>query len=176
MTTPRPHGAAVDGVCLEQVDEETLRELLDVATVDAAADDVTPPLSADGSWSPARIEWFLGYHRSCRGGLKGPAAEATWAVLLDGAAIGAVRLQATDEPGVVEAGIWLARRARHRGVAQAAIQELLQKAHAEGARAVRASTTVDNTGAIALLSRFGFQTRLEDNGRDVHAERHLEAD
>lgn len=172
MSAPEPgHEPASDDVFLTGVDEQTLTQLLEVATRDAAADEVTPPLNSDGAWSPARAQWFLDYHRSRREGLAGPAAEATWAVWLSGTVVGSVRLQRTDEPDQAEAGIWLARDARRRGVARAAMKELLRTAQARGIRSMTASTTVDNGPAIALLQHLQFELRGTEN--DVNAVRTL---
>lgn len=174
MTAPEPgHEPASDDVYLTDVNEQTLTQLLAVATRDAAADEVTPPLNSDGAWSPARAQWFLDYHRSRREGLTGPAAEATWAVWLSGAVVGSVRLKRTDEPGQGEAGIWLARDARRRGIAPAAMEVLLQTAQTHGIRSMTASTTVDNRPAIALLEHLQFELRPVENGRDVNAVRTL---
>src|SRR4051794_15260338 len=91
---------------LVPVDESVLSRLVAAATSDAAPDEVTPSM-AGNLWSPERIDWLHRFHRDRRPGLEGPLGEATWAVCLDGSVIGAVRLERTTDPAVLETGIWL---------------------------------------------------------------------
>jgi RimJ/RimL family protein N-acetyltransferase len=156
-------------VTLVVVDEAVLEELVGVATTDAAADEVTPPLSADGGWTPARVRWLRSFHRDRHAGLDGPAQEATWAVVVGERVVGAVRLRWADRPGVLETGIWLSRQVRGRGVAGAALAAVLQQAAAAGAVAVGADTTAGNAAALAVLSRAGFELSRDDDGRAVRA-------
>ncbi|MHB8449967.1 MAG: GNAT family N-acetyltransferase, partial [Mycobacteriales bacterium] len=100
--------------------------------------------------------WLRAFHRDRRSGLDGPASEATWAVLLDERVVGSVRLKRTDEQGVLEAGAWLVRGARGRGVGTAALAAVLRQASVVGATAVRADTTAYNTAALGALRRLGF--------------------
>jgi RimJ/RimL family protein N-acetyltransferase len=156
-------------VTLVGVDEAVLEDLVQVATSDAAADEVTPPLSPEGSWTPARVSWLRSFHRDRRAGLDGPAHEATWAVVLEGRVVGAVRLERSDRPGVLETGIWLSRRVRGRGVAKAALAAVVQEAAAAGAVAVRADTLAGNAAALAVLGRLGFELSRSDAGPGVQA-------
>lgn len=55
------------------------------------------------------------------GRLSGPAAKLTWAILVEDQIVGSVQLKRTREPGVLETGIWLTRRARGRGVGRRAL-------------------------------------------------------
>ncbi len=131
------------------MDDGVLDALVAVATADAAADEVTPPLGGATGWTPARVRWLRAFHRAARTG-----EQRTWAVLDDdGAVVGSVRLAATDEPGVVETGIWLCRSARGRGLALAALRAVLVEA---GGVTVVARTTAANRGALALLEALGF--------------------
>jgi RimJ/RimL family protein N-acetyltransferase len=161
-------------VALVVMDEAVLEELVGVATTDAAADEVTPRLSADGSWTPAGVRWLRSFHRDRRAGLDGPAREATWAVVVGERVVGAVRLRRADPPGVLETGIWLSRRVRGRGVAGAALAAVLQQAAEAGAVAVRADTTAGNGAALAVLQRAGFELSRDDDGRAVRALLHLQ--
>lgn len=144
-------------VRLVPIDEGILRDLLDVATSEAAADEVTPPLTPGPAWTADRRAWFLAYHRDRRRGLEGPAAESTWAVVLGDRPVGAVRLQRGDHVGTVEAGIWLARSARGRGAGTAALEAVCATARAAGFDSVVADTAAANRAAQAALRRVGFR-------------------
>ena len=104
---------------LVAVDEGVLEALVDAATSESA-NEVTPPLTPGGTWTPERVEWLRRLHRDCRAGLDGPAGQATWAVTEGGHVVGAVRLGRTDEDGVLETGIWLTRGTRGRAARSAA--------------------------------------------------------
>src|SRR3712207_1336148 len=90
-------GGPVGEVELVAVDEVVLAALVRAATTDAAADEVTPPLTADGSWTPGRVAWLQAFHRDRRDGLDGPLGQATWAVVADGHVVGSVRLASTED-------------------------------------------------------------------------------
>lgn len=153
-------------VRLIPVDEQILERLTAVATSDADAGEVTPPLTPDDSWTPRRVAWFKEYHRSRRAGLDGTAGEATWAVLHDGDPIGAVRLQLTETEGELETGIWLARTARGTGVAKVALHGVLDEALLWGAHSVRADILASNTASQGLFRSAGFA--LSDPATDSH--------
>ncbi|MEO6881121.1 MAG: GNAT family N-acetyltransferase [Mycobacteriaceae bacterium] len=146
---------------LVNVDEAVLEELVTVARADADADEVTPPLGEVAGWSPERIAWLRAYHRDRRPGLDGPAGEATWAVVVHGAVVGAVRL-ARLEGGAVETGIWLRRTVRRQGVGVAALAHVLVLASAAGATQLVARTTLANAGAQAVLRQLGFLLSEQD--------------
>lgn len=163
-------------VGLIAVDEVVLEQLVQAAVSDASADEVTPPISAGAEWTPARVAWLEKFHRDRRAGFSGAAAEATWAVVVGNAVVGSVRLKCTGVEGVLETGIWLTRSSRGRGVAVTAMAAALREAVALGAQGVRAETTADNTGAIGVLRRLGFDLEVADGdsirallrfGRDV---------
>jgi RimJ/RimL family protein N-acetyltransferase len=98
---------------LVDVDEHILELLVEAATTDAAADDVTPPVTDGPQWTAARVAWLRQFHRAHRDGGTG---QSVWAVLVDGAVVGQVRLQRRDADGAGEIGMWLARGVRGRGV------------------------------------------------------------
>lgn len=54
-------------VTLADVDESTLERLVAAAVTDAAADDVTPPVTLGEDWSAGRIVWLKDFHRARRG-------------------------------------------------------------------------------------------------------------
>jgi RimJ/RimL family protein N-acetyltransferase len=159
-------------VRLRPVDETTLTWLVRAAGADADPDEVTPALTPGSTWTPERIDWLERFHADRRGGLAGPAGEATWAVEADGAVVGSVRLKRTAEPGVFETGIWLTRGARGRGVGRQALAAVLREAAASGGREVRADTTADNGPALAVLRALGF-VRVDGGDDRVLARRRL---
>lgn len=159
-------------VRLRPVDETVLARLVGAAVAGAAPEEVTPPLPSAGGWGPERIEWLRRFHRDRRMGLDGPLGEATWAIETGGEIVGAVRLKRTADPEVLEAGIWLTRDGRGKGVGRRAIGLVLQRARERGAHAVRADTSVHNAAALAVLRRLGF--RCETAGDRVTALRQLD--
>ena len=160
----------IASVALVAVDDTVLAQLVHAATTDAVADEVTPPLTAGSAWTSARVAWLRDFHRVRRAGLAGPAGEATWAVVVDEAVVGSVRLKRIEGSGVLETGIWLTRGARGRGVGRAAMVAALRQAATLGATEVWADTTVANAGALAVLRRCGFALTTADNGHDVRAQ------
>ena len=71
---------------------------------------------------------------------------------VDGEVVGGVRLKRTADPDVLETGIWLTWQARGKGSAAKAIADVLEQAHAHGARAVRADTSPENASALDVLA------------------------
>ncbi len=156
-------------VALVDVDETVLDQLVRVATTDASANEVTPPLTGGNSWNKARVTWLRNFHRDCRGGLDGPRRESTWAVSSSDGIVGSVRLKRTEAPDVLETGIWLARSARGRGVGTAAAAAVVELATTLGATTVRADTTSTNIHALAVLERAGFSLSRTESSSSVHA-------
>lgn len=154
---------------LVAVDQSLLESLIEVATTDAAADEVTPPVTSGPSWTPARIAWLRDFHVARRAGLDGPAGEATWAVTLDQRVVGSVRLQRTEQSGALETGVWLTRSSRGRGVGRAAVEAVLRKAIALDFTSVCARTTAGNSGALRVLKDLGFDLASTDDDRSVRA-------
>lgn len=154
---------------LVPVDDDVLDALVQAATTDAAAGEVTPPLTPDPAWTPERVAWLRAFHRDRRAGLAGPLGEATWAVLAAGDVVGSVRLRRTQEPGVLETGAWLTRAARGQGRGRAALTALLEQARTDGARAVRADTTAGNAAALGVLQRLGAVLTCSLDGTAVRA-------
>jgi RimJ/RimL family protein N-acetyltransferase len=163
--------SAADGpaVSLLDVDELTLDRLVNAAITDAAANEVTPPVTTGDEWSPARIAWLKDFHRNRRDGLSGPVGEATWAILASDQVVGSVRLKRTAVPGILETGIWLTRRTRGQGVGRLAMAGVLQTAAALGAQGVRAETTTGNRAALRVLRSVGFDLVASKDGAGVAA-------
>lgn len=150
---------------LVDVDERVLTRLVAAAATGAEPDEVTPVVGDAVGWSAERVAWLVQYHRSRRAGVAGPLHEATWAVVLDGAVVGSVRLARTGSPGRLETGVWLVREVRGRGAGRAALSAVLDRAAALGAQEVLAVTTAGNTASRALLSALGFNL-TRPGGRD----------
>lgn len=159
----------VSSLTLVAVDDGVLEALVEAATQDASADDVTPRLTDHSAWTPDRIEWLRSFHRDRRVGLSGNTGEATWAVVVEGMVVGSVRLKLTTEEGALETGIWLRRDCRIRHVGSLAMDAVLHQAVALGAREVRADTTRDNIPAIRILRQLGFDVS------EPHADGRLDA-
>lgn len=162
-------GEKTPAVALVAVDETVLAQLVHAAITDTVADEVTPPLTAGRAWTSARVAWLRDFHRARRDGLGGPAAEATWAVVIEELVVGSVRLKRADEHGVLETGIWLTRSARGRGLGGAAMAATLVQAATLGATGVRAETTSTNTSALAVLRRLGFTLAPAQDGQNIRA-------
>lgn len=167
--------AGLVGIDLVPVTEAVLSRLVAAALDGADVHEVAPRSAPGERWSPERVERLRAFHRERRAGLDGPAREATWAVVEvagDGdRVIGAAGLRRAGTPGVLEAGLWLTRDARGRGIARDAAEQLLQRAGEAGASRVRAAGC-EGTGALELLRGLGFAT-VADGERPV-AERALD--
>lgn len=148
-------------VALAAVSAQVLEELVAVATTDADADEVTPRLTDTPGWTPERVVWLRAFHTSRRSGLTGQAGEQTWAVRVDGAVVGSVRLKALDSTRRLETGVWLSRAARGRGVGGAVLEAIIERARVSSGEELLAVTTPGNRAAIGLLHRAGFELDLE---------------
>lgn len=160
---------------LVDIDDQVLALLVTAATEGAAPDEVTPPLTSVATWTPERIAWLHDFHRDRRPGLDGAAKEATWAVVVDGAVVGSVRLRRTEDPDALEVGIWLIRGVRGRGLGRSIMAEVMEEAKALGAVRLHADTTRDNAAALAVLRDLGFIRTPNGRGQDVHADMLLSA-
>lgn len=155
---------------LVEIDDQVLALLVGAATEGAAPDEVTPPLTPGTAWTPERIAWLHDFHRDRRAGLDGAAQEATWAVVVDGAVVGSVRLRRTENSDALEVGAWLIRDVRGRGLGRDIIAEVMAQAEALGAARVQADTTTDNAAALAVLRDLGFTLIQDSRSDEVHAE------
>ena len=146
-----------------------LGRLVNVAIIEAAPNDVTPPVTTGEDWSPARIAWLREFHRTRRGGIDGPAGEATWAILVGDHVVGSIRLKQAAAPGILETGIWLTQRMRGQGVGRLALAAVLRTAATLGAQGVQANTTADNPAALGVLRRLGFDLVRSTDDAGVEA-------
>jgi GNAT superfamily N-acetyltransferase len=131
--------------------------------------------------SPHLVTWC---HWRLPSGVKlTPLDEPALARLLEAAVSGADPLEVmppvAGEPGrtparlephgdAVEAGIWLSRAARGRGIGKQVTEALPAEARGSGTPRFTASTTADNRGARALLGGIG--ANLTETGGEVAAE------
>jgi RimJ/RimL family protein N-acetyltransferase len=155
-------------VRLTPVDEQTLGPLLSLAVAETDPEEVMPPVTAPAGWSDARRKAFREFYRSNFGGLDGPTRTRMYAVICDGDVVGMIRMARCDEPDTMEAGMWLGRSARGRGVGGAALLLLLVEVARAGSRCVVAETTPRNTAALSALRRCGAE--LRDHGSGIRAE------
>jgi len=105
-----------------------------------------------GEWDRAAVEFFR--RRSDDGSVQvwGPSY-----VIADNRLVGSAGFFGPpDEEGEVEIGYSVCRVERRRGVATAAVAELCDLALARGCMSIRARTTADNLGALAVLERNQF--------------------
>jgi RimJ/RimL family protein N-acetyltransferase len=157
LTSPAP-------VALRPLDEALLDALLATAVADADPGEVMPPADGEGGagWTAVRREAFVRFHRSRS--LCAEPVETVYAVVVaepgeDGrpeeAVAGAARLAPLPEPGAVEAGVWLGRSHRGRGVGTAVFALLLDAAREGGATRLLARTSAANAATRRLLAAAG---------------------
>lgn len=96
---------------------------------------------------------FRAFHRERFAGLDGRHRELTFAVLMDGRTVGVARLARVEAPNALEAGLWLTREARGRGVGGEVLRLLLAEAAGAGASLLLAETTRDNIAALPAARR-----------------------
>lgn len=152
-------------VALTPLDEPALARLLDAAVTGADPLDVMPPVTGAPGWTSERRTAFLEFHRA-RSLNPTTAVERTWVVDVGGKAVGAARLKPQGD--AVEAGVWLSRTSRGRGIGTRVMTLLLAEARSSGAARFLAATTADNRGALTLLASAG--ATLTSKGDEVTAE------
>lgn len=152
-------------ITLTPLDEPALARLLEAAVAGADPLDVMPPVADTPGWTAARRAAFLEFHRG-RSLNPATAVERTWVVDVDGVAVGAARLERQGD--AVEAGIWLSREVRGRGIGREVTRLLLDEARASDATRFIASTTPGNRGARSLLAGLGATLTTHDD--EVHAQ------
>ncbi|ONK14504.1 GNAT family N-acetyltransferase [Streptomyces sp. MP131-18] len=169
----RVTGRVRGDVRLRPLDEALLRRLLAAAVADADPLDVMPPVAGPPGWTRERREAFVRFHRSRS--LSARPVESTYAIVLtgpDGAGgaggasgvVGAARLApVAEEPGSVEAGVWLGRSVRGAGVGGAVLRQLAGIARAGGAVRMVAETTPDNIASQRILSALCASVTRHDN-------------
>ncbi|WP_034289099.1 GNAT family N-acetyltransferase [Amycolatopsis benzoatilytica] len=161
-------GSGESEIVLIPLDEPELARLLEAAVADADPLEVMPPVDGPAGWNDARREAFLAFHRR-RSLNPDTAIETTWLIEVDGNPAGAARLRPVSGQAAmeVEAGVWLSRSMRGRGIGKRVAEVLMEAARDGGAARFVATTTVDNTAARRLLSGAGAE--LDVHGADVDA-------
>ncbi|WP_306796581.1 GNAT family N-acetyltransferase [Nocardia sp. XZ_19_369] len=135
-------------VRLEPLTEGNLTLLLDAAVADADPLEVMPPVDGEPGWNAARRQAFLDFHRGRALRAEDPV-EYTYVIAVGDRIVGAARLQPGEDGP--EAGVWIGRSDRGRGVGRAVAEQLRALAAEIGAHQVVATTTVDNSAARKLL-------------------------
>src|SRR4051794_39919770 len=92
-----------------------------------------PPVDDRPGWTPARRDAFRAFHRG-RSLDPATAVERTWVIDVNGTAAGAARLERSGD--AVEAGVWLSRAVRGRGIGRVVAALLLAGAPTCGAARV----------------------------------------
>ena len=115
-----------------------------------------------GEWDRAAVEFFRQRVDD--------AATRTWGpayVVADDRLVGSAGFFGPpDEDGEVEIGYSVCRSERRRGIATAAVAQLCALAIAGGCASIRARTTADNVGSIAVLERNRFTESARATGDD----------
>lgn len=153
---------------LEPVDEAALDELLRLAVTEASPEEVVAPLPGASGWNASRKAWFCEYHRTRRAGLDGPHNEVTYSIVHDGRIIGSSRL-ARAGATTLEAGMWLGRSSRGRGIGADVLRLLRSQALAHGALRMIANTTSVNARALGTLRKVGAVIAAPDPHGQVRA-------
>jgi RimJ/RimL family protein N-acetyltransferase len=141
---------------LRPLDEELLARLTRTAVAGAEPAEVMPPLPGEdpaaGGWTARREAAFIAFHRERS--LGAAADQSTFAVLGDGPEVlGAARLApVAGERGTVEAGLWLARGHRGRGVGREVLRQLFATARARWHRLLLVRTAPDNAVVRRLIT------------------------
>lgn len=140
---------------LRVVDEELLEPLLAAAVAQAQPRQVMRGADGATEWEPEHLDAFREFHRRHYGGLDDPHRTVMFAVLTGGEVAGMIRMTQTEEPGTIQVGMWLGRKARGRGVGTAALRAILARAAQAGAHTVIADTTAGNAAALGMLGHVG---------------------
>lgn len=153
-------------ITMRPLDEWLLLVLADIAANDADPGDVMPPVTGEVGWTAGNRAAFVAHHRARFDGLAGVHRELCYAVLRGTTPVGIARLQQIGADRL-EAGVWLVRSARGRGIGTA-IADLLRVEAARLKGDLCATTTTGNTAALRILQRVGAELTVDD-GDDVRA-------
>ncbi|MFQ6397542.1 GNAT family N-acetyltransferase [Nocardia sp. KC 131] len=156
-------------VTLEELSEDNLGLLLEAAVADADPLEVMAAVDGPPGWTSRRRWAFVEFHR---GRALHPSAptERTFVIKVDGLAVGATRLQ--PHGADVEAGIWIGRSYRHRGVGGIVAAQVRALAAGTGARRITAVTTSGNIAARRLIET-GLMAPVHIEGDEVTGSSHL---
>jgi RimJ/RimL family protein N-acetyltransferase len=144
------------------MDESLLGPVAALAVAEAIPQEVMPVPAGTEGWTPDLARRFVEHHRERLAGWDGPNGERCSVVMETGQPVGVARL-AVHDANTLEAGLWLARSARSRGVGTAVFSALRAEAARSGAT-LRCGTTADNRGAVTLLRRAGARLTWHPDG------------
>ncbi|WP_328400214.1 GNAT family N-acetyltransferase [Nocardia sp. NBC_00403] len=150
-------------VTLEELSEENLRPLLDAAVADADPFEVMAAVDGPPGWTPQRRHAFVEFHRG-RALHPTRPSERTFVITVDGEAVGAARLEPRGND--LEAGIWIGRSHRGRGIGSIVTAQLRRLAAETGACRITATTTPGNIAARRLIGT-GLRARVHVDGDAV---------
>ena len=154
----------MDIALAEITDETGLRALLAVAVADATPEETMPPCDGPPGWTEEKQKFFMDFFLP----VVRDDATVIFAVQVDGAIAGFMRLKRMPEAGAAETGMWLGRSFRGKGIGAAAFDELLGQAAKRGYDRVVADTTPQNVAALGVL-RHGRALTREADGK-IYAE------
>jgi RimJ/RimL family protein N-acetyltransferase len=164
-TCPTSAGSGKPARALRVMDEALLAVVAALAVAEAEPYEVMPVPQGSRRWTPELERAFVEHHRDRLAGFEGVHREVCFVVMEGGRPAGVARLaHAGDE--TFEAGCWLARSARSRGVGARVLAELLAEAGRRDATLL-ATTRANNLAAITLLRRSGAELVQRDDGTVV---------
>jgi GNAT superfamily N-acetyltransferase len=161
-TCPTPAGPGNPAHALRVMDEALLAAVAALAVAEAEPSEVMPVPQGSGRWTPELARDFVEHHRDRLAGFEGVHREVCFAVMEGGRPAGVARLAHAGD-GTFEAGCWLARSARSRGVGAWVLAELVAEAGRRDATLL-ATTRASNLAAITLLRRSGAELVQRDDG------------
>ncbi|WP_040841617.1 GNAT family N-acetyltransferase [Nocardia brevicatena] len=145
-------------VTLVPLTTDNLPSLLEAAVADADPLEVMPAVAGPPGWTPERRRAFVEFHRG-RALHPTRPIEHTYLITDDGRVVGAARLQPDGD--AVEAGIWIGRSHRGRGIGTVVAGQLRDIAARLGAHRLTAVTTADNAAAQRLVHAGAHHTLTE---------------
>jgi RimJ/RimL family protein N-acetyltransferase len=148
-------------VTLRPIDEELLPRVLAAAVSGVHPADTMPDVPQTQGWTPERRAAFTDFQRSLFG--------TSYAIMNGEEVVGWTRLTPAEAPGTAETGIWLARDARGKGNAVAALHLLIEEARAQGKTALIAETNAANHAAVGVLRTLGAKLWKDPETGAVHA-------
>jgi RimJ/RimL family protein N-acetyltransferase len=150
-------------ITLVELSRVNLPLLLAAAVTDADPGEVMPVVPGPPGWTAERRQAFIEFH-SDRALHPFQPVEHTYLIAVGGQVVGAARLEPHGDD--VEAGIWIGRSYRGRGIGNVVAAQLRREAATVGAHRIIALTTPDNAAARRLIHT-GLQGRTHVEGEEV---------
>lgn len=144
-------------VTLRRLTAEDIDDVVDLAARDALPADVMPRDDDPdpSAWTPARRRRLAEFLGSRLRRLPDGRYERSFLIHVDARVVGVARLVQPAQDGACEFGLWVARSHRGRGIGDAAVRRLGDRARDVGGTALVADTTTGNAAALAVLRRHG---------------------